>query len=177
MARASPSQVVTAVLSTAAKAKRASKDKKAKGKDTSAPSAMDVDAGQGGDKEDDEDEDREGSKEKALVHGKEPKRKEPKEKEPASLTLHNPARVLPQQEALLTLLPNSRYVPIIKPRPAPASGQSAKLQRLSGFVMVQDTKPSEAEELLEPAQMGGSNVPADMEEPAPPAPFDFGGNP
>jgi len=146
-------RVATAILSTAAKVR---KDKKGKA------SAMEVDGAPPANKE---------SKGKDKD-----KDKAPKESEPRTQVLANPARVLPQQEPLLTLAPDSRYVPVVR-APAPlgggAPGAAHKLLRLSGFVMVRDTKPGEPEELLEPAQMGGANVPAGMEEPEPPAPFEF----
>lgn len=84
------------------------------------------------------------------------------------VSLSNPARVLPAHEASLSVPPTSRYEPVVQ-----AGEGGAQLLRLSGFVMLRDRTPALAEELLTPAQTGGSAVPADMEEPAPPKPFEF----
>jgi len=75
--------------------------------------------------------------------------------------LENPARVLRAQERLITALPGSRYVPI-------SAGRKA------GIVLLKDTTPSEAEDLLTATtlQPAGGGA-ADEEEPEPPAPFEF----
>ncbi|KAJ1615880.1 hypothetical protein T492DRAFT_896663 [Pavlovales sp. CCMP2436] len=63
--------------------------------------------------------------------------------------------------------------PVVKGAAATgAPAGSYKLLRLSGFVLLEDKTPDETEGLLEPAQTGGAAIPADMEEPAAPAPFD-----
>ena len=75
--------------------------------------------------------------------------------------LENPARVLRAQERVIGSLPGSRYVPI-------SSGRKA------GIVVLKDTTPDEAEDLLQAAALpvpGGGNP--DEEEPEPPAPFEF----
>ena len=77
--------------------------------------------------------------------------------------LENPARVLRAQERVIGLLPDSRYVPI-------SAGRRA------GIVLLKDTTPDEAEDLLEATALAapaGGN--ADEEEPEPPAPFEFQG--
>jgi len=75
--------------------------------------------------------------------------------------LENPARVLRAQEKLITALPGSRYVPISQGRKA-------------GIVLLKDTTPDEAEDLLEATTQQAPGGPAaDEEEPAPPAPFEF----
>ena len=71
------------------------------------------------------------------------------------------ARVLRAQERVIGSLPGSRYVPI-------SSGRKA------GIVVLKDTTPDEAEDLLQAAALpvpGGGNP--DEEEPEPPAPFEF----
>lgn len=57
--------------------------------------------------------------------------------------------------------------------PGTGAPSAPQLLRHSGFVMLEDLRPGEPQELLEPSQTGGTAVPADMEEPAPPAPFEF----
>jgi len=76
--------------------------------------------------------------------------------------LENPTRVLRAQERVIAGLPGSRYVPI-------------SASRRVGIVVLKDTTPDEAEDLLEAtaptAPAEGEN--ADEEEPQPPAPFEF----
>ena len=75
--------------------------------------------------------------------------------------LENPARVLRAQEKHIAPLHGSRYVPI-------SAGRRA------GIVVLKDTTPDEAEDLLLAAALpvpGGGNP--DEEEPEPPAPFEF----
>uniref|UniRef100_A0A7S2JSF5 26S proteasome regulatory subunit RPN2 C-terminal domain-containing protein n=1 Tax=Haptolina brevifila TaxID=156173 RepID=A0A7S2JSF5_9EUKA len=76
--------------------------------------------------------------------------------------LENPTRVLRAQERVITSLPNSRYVPISSARRA-------------GIVLLKDTTPDEAEDLLEATALAAppDGESADEEEPAPPAPFEF----
>ena len=75
--------------------------------------------------------------------------------------LENPARVLRTQEHVIGPLPASRYVPI-------SSGRRA------GIIVLKDTTPDEAEDLLlatASAAIDAGNP--DEEEPEPPAPFEF----
>jgi len=75
--------------------------------------------------------------------------------------LENPARVVRAQEKLITALPGSRYVPI-------SAGRKA------GIVLLKDTTPDEAEDLLEATTLQAAGGPAaDEAEPEPPAPFEF----
>ncbi|KAG8463179.1 hypothetical protein KFE25_011176 [Diacronema lutheri] len=193
--------VATAVLSTSAKAKKAERAKDAdKKQDKDKAEKADVAMGEAGAPAD-SDKAVAGKKAAAgaassadAAASKETRvGADGKEREPPFQLLHNPARVLPQQEGVLSVVPGSRYTPVIReiaPRPAAgaagaaaagaaaagAGGSSAagdKLLRLSGFVLLDDTTPSEPQELLEPAPTGGASVPANMEEPAPPAPFEF----
>lgn len=161
--------MATAVLSTTAKAKKGKEggDKKDK-KDKDVAMAEADGAG----KEKAEGAKPAEGKEKAGGKEKEGGR-EKADKEAHCQTLHNPARVLPQQEGVLSVLPGSRYEPIVKDTAQPAAGGATKLLRLSGFVLLEDKTPSEPQELLEPAPTGGAAIPADMEEPAPPAPFEY----
>lgn len=169
--------MATAVLSTTAKAKKAEKGREAAkregGAGADAPMGEAADGGAGKDK---------GGKGEPAAEGGEAKTKAegaaPKDKEPQTQALHNPARVLPQQEALLSVPATSRYQPVVKePQAEQGAGGGAggrtKLLRLSGFVLLEDKTPSEPQELLEPAPTGSAAVPAGMEEPALPAPFQF----
>ena len=75
--------------------------------------------------------------------------------------LENPARVVRTQERVIGSLSDSRYVPI-------SAGRRA------GIVVLRDTTPDEAEDLLLAAALpvpGGGDP--DEEEPEPPAPFEF----
>jgi len=75
--------------------------------------------------------------------------------------LENPARVLRAQERVIGPLPGSRYVPI-------------SATRRVGIVLLKDTTPDEAEELLEATALSTpADGNADEEEPQPPAPFEF----
>lgn len=58
------------------------------------------------------------------------------EPQPETEILENPARVLRTQERHITLLPNSRYVPV-----APG--------RRAGIIVLKDCNPDEAEDLLQ----------------------------
>lgn len=101
------------------------------------------------------------------------------EPEPSFEILTNPARVVPAQEKYIKFLEGSRYVPV---KPAP-----------SGFILLKDLQPAEAEELAltdapsavatnpnnsgsttATAQQGsGSSAMAVDEEPQPPQPFEY----
>ncbi|KAF7018060.1 hypothetical protein CFC21_031387 [Triticum aestivum] len=98
------------------------------------------------------------------------------EPEPAFQILANPARVVPAQEKFIKFIEGSRYVPV---RPAPC-----------GFILLRDTQPSEAEELVltdAPATVAtgagnnaaaaaagqGSAAMAVDDEPQPPQPFEY----
>jgi len=97
-----------------------------------------------------------------LVAHKPPLADGAEEPQPEAEVLDNPARVLRTQEKHISLLPGSRYVPV-------AAGRRA------GIIVLKDTTPDEAEELLQVTALvpGGAN--ADEEEPSPPAPFEFTG--
>ncbi|KQJ84467.1 26S proteasome non-ATPase regulatory subunit 1 homolog A [Brachypodium distachyon] len=99
------------------------------------------------------------------------------EPEPTFQILANPARVVPAQEKFIKFIEGSRYVPV---KPAP-----------SGFILLRDTQPTEAEELVltdAPAtvaastgntaaatgqQGSGSSAMAVDDEPQPPQPFEY----
>ncbi|KAL6659058.1 hypothetical protein ACP70R_003098 [Stipagrostis hirtigluma subsp. patula] len=98
------------------------------------------------------------------------------EPEPTFQILTNPARVVPAQEKFIKFLEGSRYEPV---KAAP-----------SGFVLLRDLKPAEAEELVltdapstaatngssaaATSQQGsGSSAMAVEEEPQPPQPFEY----
>lgn len=96
------------------------------------------------------------------------------EPEPSFEILTNPARVVPAQEKYIRFLDGSRYVPV---KLAP-----------SGFVLLNDLQPTEAEVLAltdgpshatgagttSVAQQGsGSSAMAVDEEPQPPQPFEY----
>jgi len=83
------------------------------------------------------------------------------EPQPESEVLDNPARVLRTQERHMALLANSRYTPV-------AAGRRA------GIIVLKDSTPDEAEDLLQvTASVAGPGANADEEEPSPPAPFEF----
>ncbi|KAL3926891.1 MAG: hypothetical protein SGPRY_003087 [Prymnesium sp.] len=82
------------------------------------------------------------------------------EPQPDMEILENPARVLRTQEKYISLLPNSRYVPV-------AAGRRA------GIIVLKDTTPDEAEDLLQITALAPDGANADEEEPLPPAPFEF----
>lgn len=96
------------------------------------------------------------------------------EPEPQFQLLTNPARVIPAQEKFIKFLEDSRYEPV---KAAP-----------SGFVLLRDLKPTEAEELVltdAPSTAAGANAPAPSaseqgsgamavdEEPQPPPAFEY----
>ncbi|TVU02681.1 hypothetical protein EJB05_51809 [Eragrostis curvula] len=94
------------------------------------------------------------------------------EPEPTFQILSNPARVVPAQEKFIKFLQGSRYEPV---KAAP-----------SGFILLRDLKPTEAEELVlsdapatattnaAPAEQGSASAAMAVdEEPQPPQPFEF----
>jgi 26S proteasome regulatory subunit N2 len=94
------------------------------------------------------------------------------EPEPTFQILMNPARVVPAQEKFIKFLEDSRYKPV---KAAP-----------SGFVLLQDLKPTEAEELTltdAPSTATTTNAPASSasepaamavdDEPQPPPAFEY----
>jgi 26S proteasome regulatory subunit N2 len=99
------------------------------------------------------------------------------EPEPTFQLLTNPARVIPAQEKFIRFIEGSRYVPV---KPAP-----------SGFILLRDLQPTEAEDLAltdapstvaattgntaaAAGQQGsGSTTMAVDEEPQPPQPFEY----
>ncbi|XP_066330212.1 26S proteasome non-ATPase regulatory subunit 1 homolog A-like [Miscanthus floridulus] len=98
--------------------------------------------------------------------------KKPPEPEPTFQILTNPARVVPAQEKFIKFLEDSRYKPV---KAAP-----------SGFVLLQDLKPTEAEELAltdAPSTAATTNAPASSasepaamavdDEPQPPPAFEY----
>jgi len=89
-----------------------------------------------------------------------PKKDGDDEAEPEFEVLENPARVLRAQERAVSLLPDSRYVPV-----APG--------RQSGIIMLKDMQHDEPEELLPESAAPAPGQAADEEEPSPPAPFEF----
>lgn len=105
------------------------------------------------------------------------------ESEPSSATLVNPSRVLPAQEKHIRLLEGSRYVPV--------KHKYTSRPILSGFVLLRDLQPSEAEVLAltdapstvastagagsAAAQQGSTSAAAMAvdDEPQPPQPFEY----
>merc|ERR1712154_601595 len=88
----------------------------------------------------------------------EPKEKE-KEKESEFNFLSNPSRVTPNQVKYVQWI-DKRYKPLTF--------------RLSGFVMVEDTKPDQEIEFVQQKEIGTGGVYGD--EPKPPKPFKYLGN-
>nr|CAB3482441.1 unnamed protein product [Digitaria exilis] len=154
-------KVPTAILSTYAKAKsRAKKDAESKAKEKAevAPPPS---------------EDASAASTSMQVDAAAAEKKGP-EPEPQFQLLTNPARVIPTQEKFIKFLEDSRYEPV---KTAP-----------SGFVLLRDLKPTEAEELVltdAPSTAAGTNAPAPSaseqgsgamavdEEPQPPPAFEY----
>ena len=112
---------------------------------------------------------KEGDAKKEGEKKEEPKPVEPKlepeyaEPKLEAEVLENPARVLRAQERVIAPLPGSRYVPISD-------------NRRSGIIVLKDTTPDEEEELLRATALHApSGTDPDLEEPEPPAPFEFTG--
>ena len=153
----------TAILSTYAKAKsRAKKDAESKAQEK-AEAAMETAGAPSS----------EDASTSMQIDGAAAEKKEP-EPEPTFQILTNPARVVPAQEKFIKFLEDSRYDPV-------------KLTP-SGFVLLRDLKPSEAEELVltdapsTAATTNGSGTAAAAsqqsamavdEEPQPPQPFEY----
>ena len=120
-------------------------------------------------KEKEEDKAKEGDAKKEGEKKEEPKPVEPKlepeyaEPKLEAEVLENPARVLRAQERVVAPLPGSRYVPISD-------------NRRSGIIVLKDTTPDDEEELLRATALHApSGTDPDLEEPEPPAPFEFTG--
>ncbi|GAA5903367.1 proteasome regulatory particle base subunit RPN2 [Sporobolomyces salmoneus] len=73
---------------------------------------------------------------------KQSKRKAP---EPSSYNVQNLSRVTPSQLASISLLPDSRYIPV---RPFPSSSDRSAISG-GGIILVRDSKPEEPQELVE----------------------------
>ncbi|CAG0904194.1 unnamed protein product [Cyprideis torosa] len=86
--------------------------------------------------------------------------KEAKEKEPSEELVENPARILKQQLKVISLEDSSRYRPL-------------KPISLGGIIVVQDGKPDQPQDFLEPVVARGPQVEPQGEEPPPPEPFEF----
>ncbi|KAG2577491.1 hypothetical protein PVAP13_6NG102800 [Panicum virgatum] len=151
-------KVPTAILSTYAKAKsRAKKDAESKAKEKAEAAPPSEDAS--------------AASTSMQVDGAPAEKKAP-EPEPTFQLLTNPARVIPAQEKFIKFLEESRYEPV---KAAP-----------SGFVLLRDLKPAEAEELVltdAPTTATANNAPAPNtseqaamavdEEPQPPPAFEY----
>ncbi|PAN34162.1 hypothetical protein PAHAL_6G072500 [Panicum hallii] len=151
-------KVPTAILSTYAKAKsRAKKDAESKAKEKAEVAPPSEDAS--------------AASTSMQVDGAAAEKKAP-EPEPTFQLLTNPARVIPAQEKFIKFLEESRYEPV---KAAP-----------SGFVLLRDLKPTEAEELVltdAPSTAASNNAPAPNsseqaamavdEEPQPPPAFEY----
>lgn len=155
-------KIPTAILSTYAKAKaRAKKDAESKAKEKAEAAPAS--------------EDTSNASTSMQVDEAAADKKAP-EPEPMFQILMNPARVVPAQEKFIKFLEDSRYRPV---KAAP-----------SGFVLLQDLKPTEAEELSltdSPSSAPGTNAPtpstseqgsgsaamAVEEEPQPPPAFEY----
>lgn len=96
---------------------------------------------------------------KEQVNNKEEKDKEEKIEEPTFELLSNPARVLRQQLRVITMPEQSRYQPM-------------KNVQIGGIIMMNDTRPNEPEDLIEPVTAHCSKV-EEEKEPEPPEPFEY----
>jgi len=134
-------KVSTAVLSITAKHKRKEAEKKEK------EEKMDVDEENKAPTNEDKKNEDAKDKEKA------------KEPELSFEVLPNPARTLRQQLKVLSVPPNSRYIPI-------------KELTYGGIIMLKDHQKADPEELVEPVAAGGPKV-EEEKEPDPPEPFEF----
>ncbi|CAL5011062.1 unnamed protein product [Urochloa decumbens] len=153
-------KVPTAILSTYAKAKSraAKKDAESKAKEKAEVAPATVEAS--------------ATSTSMQVDGAAEEKKAP-EPEPTFQLLTNPARVIPAQEKFIKFLEESRYEPV---KAAP-----------SGFVLLRDLKPTEAEELVltdAPSTAATNSAPAASaseqgsamavdEEPQPPPAFEY----
>jgi len=89
----------------------------------------------------------------------EEKDKQEKAEEPNFEMLSNPARVLRQQLKVITIPEQSRYRPI-------------KDVHIGGIILMDDRKPDEPEDLIEPVTAHCSKV-EEEKEPEPPEPFEY----
>lgn len=99
---------------------------------------------------------KEGVKEESATDEKD---KDVKVEEPNFELLSNPARVLRQQSRFITLPEGSRYC-------------AMKDIQIGGIIMMNDTKPNEPEDLIEPVTANCSKV-EEEKEPEPPEPFEY----
>ncbi|KAF0930614.1 hypothetical protein E2562_033811 [Oryza meyeriana var. granulata] len=159
----------TAILSTYAKAKsRAKKDAESKANQEKAAEDASGSSSSKAAKTQEKDAD-------AMQVDNATEKKAP-EPEPAFQILTNPARVIPTQEKFIKFIEGSRYVPV---KPAP-----------SGFILLQDMQPTEAEVLAltdapstvaantgstaaAAGQQGSASAMAVDDEPQPPQPFEY----
>lgn len=141
-------KVSTAILSITAKAKKKEASRKDKQQGIE---KMDVDDEPAG----------KSSKDKKTQSQEDPKKKEKEDKieEPNFELLSNPARVLRQQLKVISMPEQSRYQPM-------------KDVQIGGIIMMNDTRPSEEEDLIEPVTAHCSKV-SEEKEPEPPEPFEY----
>lgn len=102
------------------------------------------------------------TKDDALVAGSKDEKdkvKEEKVEEPTFEILTNPARVLRQQLKVIAMPEHNRYHPI-------------KDIQIGGIILMNDTKPDEPEDLIEPVTAHCSKV-EEEKEPEPPEPFEY----
>lgn len=163
-----PEKIKTAVLSTTAQAKRRKMVKERQQRRES----MDVDptpaTPKASTEEDKMDTDEDGKKDEKKEGEKEATpsaegSKKKAEKEKVGYELENMSRVLPAQLKYISF-PGDRYVPVKKvsctPTPFLLFNYANQLQATGGVILVTDTKPSEAKELLELKVKKASAAPA-----------------
>lgn len=179
-------KVSTAILSITAKAKRKEASKKDKQHGGAGVEKMDVDDEQPAKKDSKKQDDpkqqaKKGSSQdsktaaaskdtSAIVADKDSNSKdstdkdskEPKVEEPNFELLSNPSRVLRQQLKVVSMPDNSRYQPM-------------KDLQIGGIILMNDTKPDEPEDLIEPITAHCSQV-KEEKEPEPPEPFEYLGD-
>ncbi|KAI9144268.1 armadillo-type protein [Paraphysoderma sedebokerense] len=154
-------KVATAVLSTTAKAKARAK-KAEKEKKEAAGDAMDVDTSKEKEKakEGEKGDAKDAEGEKTEVKEEEKKKKE---KEPNFEELGNMSRIVPAQVKHVSWKDGERYLPV-------------KKGRMSGIVMLLDTKLGEPEDLIPfstPTASTNQSQQAEEPEPSPPEPFEY----
>eukprot|EP00455_Lapot_gusevi_P056846 TRINITY_DN953_c0_g1_i12.p1 TRINITY_DN953_c0_g1~~TRINITY_DN953_c0_g1_i12.p1 ORF type:complete len:394 (+),score=167.37 TRINITY_DN953_c0_g1_i12:121-1302(+) len=149
-----PTATLSVTAKAKAKAKKKEEEKKAEAGMDVEVDAMDVDSKEAKKEEVEEkpmtEEEKKAAEEKAAA--------EKLAAEPPSEVLQNPARVTWAQQKVLSFESEQRYVPIKK--------------QLAGIVMLRDSHPEEAEELVSqvtPKSFG----PDEEEEASPPEPFEF----
>ncbi|XP_048546719.1 26S proteasome non-ATPase regulatory subunit 1 homolog A-like isoform X1 [Triticum urartu] len=161
-------ELPTAILSTYAKAKsRAKKDAESKAAANQEKTAAEAESKANQEKTTEDASGSTSGKAADAMQVDSTAEKKAAEPEPAFQILSNPARVVPMQEKFIKFIEGSRYVPV---RPAPCGG----------FILLQDTQPSEAEELVvltdAPATgqpVSGASAMAVDDEPQPPQPFEY----